>query len=109
MPSNGGRSIRERALHSVDDQIGMFDRVIEDTGLERLLEDREAKRLAKNQAGAEYQTAHDAARARLSEEAMEPGDVIRCGRFKIKMTHVEGTAVAFETSDSDRLFINPIE
>jgi uncharacterized protein YbjQ (UPF0145 family) len=109
MPEGNGRSIHERALHAVpQDQLGMFDRVIEDDALERLLEEREEKRVARLDANGEYNDADGKVKARLSEEDISAGDVLRCGRFRIKMTHTEGTAVAFETSGSDRLFITPI-
>jgi len=108
-PDGNGRSIQERAQGGVDDQLGMFDRVIEDAALEALLEDREVKRLTKSEANTAYASAHDRVKTRISEEALEPGDVIRCGRFRIKMTHVEGGAVAFETSGSDRLYIGTLD
>lgn len=106
-----GRSIQDRALHAVpEDQIGMFDRVVEDVDLERMLEEREQKRGHKADVAAEYKVADDNVKARLVQEALEPGDVIRCGRFRIKMTRTAGgTMVQFETSGSDRLFITPLE
>lgn len=108
-PDGNGRSIRERALHAVDDQLGMFDRVIEDDAFERLLEERLAKQEARSVANIAYQEIHDRVKARLGEENLEVGDVLRCGRFKIKKTRTEPTAVAFETSGSERLFITPLD
>jgi hypothetical protein len=109
MPDGNGRSIHDRALHSVaDPQEGLFDRVLEDTALERLLEEREVKRTAKSVAAVEYNAAHETVKARLSEEDLSPGDVIRCGRFRIKVTHIEGGTVSFEKSGADRLFITPM-
>ena len=107
MTEGNGRSIRERATQ--DDQLGMFDRVVEDAALEAALEDREAKRLVKAEAVSAFNSQHDRVKARLAEEALEPGQVVRCGRFRISATHVEAKAVAFETGASDRLYITPLD
>src|SRR5215468_10312696 len=105
MPSNG-RSVRDRALSAVpDQQQGMWDREIDDDRLTELLEDREAKRVTKLEAGGDYRDAHDKVKARLSEEDLQPGDVIRCGRFRIEVSPVAARSVAFDTEPTTRMNI----
>lgn len=97
------------AAAAADAQDGLFDQEIDDPSLIEALEEREKLRAAKAKATAKYTEKHDAVKARLGELNIEPGDVVRVGRFRVKKTETESRAVAFETSASTRMTITLLD
>lgn len=73
-----------------DAQDGLFDQVVEDEGLSDLLEERERRRVKAAKAKADLKEKADVVKARLDALELEPGTVVRCGRFRVKTTRVEG-------------------
>lgn len=112
MPPTGEvRSISERARQSsaVDPQDGLFDKVIEDADLEAALEERERIRLQRLEVNHAFKTADEQAKNALVDHDISAGDVVRCGRFRIKKTAIQPRQVSFDTSGSERLNIGTID
>ncbi len=92
-----------------DDQDGLFDQVVENDVLAAALERREQAKQAKNAATKAYKDAHDAAKAHIDALELEEGAVVRCGRFRLKLSAVQGRSVSFETGDTSRLSISLLD
>jgi hypothetical protein len=98
------RSISERAngsgAISTADQEEMFSREIQNEELEALLKEWEPRRLKKLTAAADFKLKDDRVKAMIADLGLEPGDVARVGRFRIKILAVNGSDVAFERASS---------
>lgn len=110
-------SVAERAANGEvvqDDQMGLFDVVLENEQLEALLERRqEAKEKLKKPAKA-YKEAHDAAKGAIAgleeyewvdPEGNEPLRA-RCGRFVFRVAPAASRHVSFDTEPSRRVTIS---
>jgi hypothetical protein len=93
----------------VDAQDGLFDQVVEDTDLEAALEERERKRVVKADATAAYKEVHESAKGKIDALDIEAGSVVRCGRFRIKVSETPSRSVSFETSASKRTTISLLD
>lgn len=109
MPETSSIQNRARSNAAVDPQDGFFDRVIEDATLAQLLNSREVARVAHSDAKATFEDAADKVKAKLAEYDLQPGDVVRCGRYRISVTRIDGGEVAFTKNASNRTSIKLIE
>jgi hypothetical protein len=96
-------------MTAVDPQDGLFDRVVEDGDLIAALEAREKANETRKNAVARYREKHDKVKGLL--EAFQLGDeeMVRVGRFRIRMRRTEGRSVSFDTSPSRRMTISLID
>jgi len=92
-----------------DDQDGLFDQVIENDLLVQALENREAAKTRKRAAASKFQDAHDSAKGMIDTLDLDDETVVRCGRFRIKLSKTAARSVAFETSGSKRLTISLLD
>ena len=79
-----------------DGQIGMDETMLEDQELEDALEER----LRRRETLAPYRIASREADGKATvevERALELGDIVRVGRFRVTREMKEGRSVAFET------------
>jgi hypothetical protein len=79
----------------------LFDQIIENNALIQALEDRQrAKDRRDRPAGerAKFQEADERARAQIAELALEPGTMVRAGRFRLRTTEVDPAHVEFDRS-----------
>lgn len=108
-PTNGsGSSVRDRArghLSSVDAQEGMFDRTIDDTGLEALLDQREDVKAKKLDANRKFKEKDDLVKARLGEFELADGEVARIGKYRIEKKQRAGGHREFDVAPGTRLNI----
>jgi hypothetical protein len=88
-----------------DDQLEFDEDVVNDAELEKALEEREKRKASRNALQAEFKEADEKAKALIAGIELEPDTTVRCGRFKITRSHVEGRSVAFETESTNRLSI----
>lgn len=96
-------------MTAVDPQQGMFDRELQDGDLIAALEEREKRRKSKKAVTAKYDEQHDKVKALLDGFNLDEGEVVRAGRFRIKITRRESQAVSFETSASRRMSISLLD
>jgi hypothetical protein len=109
-PPERGEPIRGgRHLASVDAQDGLFDQVVEDAGLEKLLRVREQKREAKSDAAAAFKTADAKVKDKLGDFELAVGEVARCGPYRIEHKRLKSRSVSFETEPSSRFAISLID
>lgn len=94
---------------AVDPQDGLFDREVEDGDLIAALEKREKAKDAKKAVTAKYREAHDKVTGMLAGFELGDEEIVRVGRFRIKMSRVEGRSVAFDTSPSRRMTISLLD
>jgi hypothetical protein len=94
---------------TVDPQEGMFDRVVEDGDLISALEEREKRRASAKTVQAKYAEAHDKAKALIDAYNIGDGEIVRAGRFRIKITRTASREVSFETSASRRMRISTLD
>jgi hypothetical protein len=94
---------------TVDPQQGMFDREFEDGDLIAALEKREKLNKTKKAAAAKYREQHDVVKGMLDGFQLGDEEIVRVGRFRIKMSRTEGRSVAFETSPSRRMTISLLD
>ena len=92
-----------------DQQIEIFEETIENTDLERVLEERETVKARRAAVGGEFKTVNDRAQSLIHELELEPDTIIRCGRFKITRRTIQARAVAFETETGERITITPFD
>jgi len=90
----------------VDPQHGMFDREVEDGDLIAALERREKTNQARKAAAAKHKEQHEKVVALLAGFELGDEEIVRAGRFRIKMSRTEGRSVSFETSPSRRMTIS---
>lgn len=86
-------------------QISIAEQVVEDDELEAALEARERAKVAAGAAQKTYREHDETAKAMIRELELEPGALVRCGRFVVATTEVAARAVAFETSPTTRITI----
>lgn len=98
---------RRKTESAVDPQEGMFDDVISNDVLEKALERRQTAREKVSKATGEYRKADEGARTLLPE--IEVDQVVRCGRFRIRVSRRSGRSVAFETEPKEVTTIGLIE
>jgi hypothetical protein len=94
---------------TVDPQEGMFDRVVEDGDLIAALEEREKRNRSRKAVTAKYKEQHDKVKALLDGFELGDEEIVRVGRFRIRMSRSEGRSVAFETSPSRRMTISLLD
>lgn len=94
---------------SVDPQQGMFDREVEDGDLIAALEKRHKTNEARKAAVAKHREAHDKAKALIDAYELGDEEIVRAGRFRIRMSRSEGRSVAFETAPSRRMTISLLD
>lgn len=94
---------------TVDHQHGMFDREVEDGDLISALEEREKRNAKRKDATAKYREQHDKVKALLDGYELGDEEIVRIGRFRIKMSRTEGRSVAFDTSPSRRMTISLLD
>lgn len=94
---------------SDDPQQGLFDRVVEDGDLISALEEREKRNKSRKAVTAKYREQHEKVVEMLAVFALGDEEVVRAGRFRIKMSRREGQSVAFETSPSRRMTISLLD
>lgn len=94
---------------SDDPRQGLFDRVMEDGDLIAALEEREKRNNSRKAVAAKYKEQHDKVKAMIDAFALGDEEVVRAGRFRIKMSRREGQSVAFETSPSRRMSISLLD
>ena len=90
------------------DQIALDERAIED---DRILTALESWTNAKAEASAASKVARDEkakAIAMLDELPLEPGEALRCGRFRITRVQRPARTVSFDTAASETLSIKLI-
>jgi hypothetical protein len=94
---------------TVDPQEGMFDRVVEDGDLISALEEREKRRKSFKALEAKYKEADERAKGLIDTYNIGDGEVVRAGRFRIKITRTASREVSFETSASRRMRISTLD
>lgn len=99
----------ENGSRDVDAQYGLFDQVIENEELEAALEEREKVNNSRKALNAKFKTADTEAKGLISALDLSADDVVRCGRFRIKLSEVAGRSVAFETDPAERLTISLLD
>jgi len=94
----------------VDPQQGMFDREVEDGDLIAALEKREKTRAAASAAKAKHTEQHDKVKAMIDAYDLGDEEVVRAGRFRIRMSRREGgTPVSFTTAPGRRKTISLLD
>jgi hypothetical protein len=92
-------------------QTAIDEELIDNQELEKLLEDREQAKGAKNEAARKFTTVDDLTKAKLKELGVsdDEGETYRyrCGRFVLTASVTEGKSVSFETAPSQRITITP--
>jgi hypothetical protein len=91
---------------SDDPRQGLFDREIEDGDLISALEEREKRNKSRKAVTAKYKEQHEKVKAMLDTYALGDEEMVRIGRFRIRMSRSDGRSVAFETSPSRRMTIS---
>jgi hypothetical protein len=91
---------------SDDPRQGLFDREIEDGDLISALEEREKRNKSRKAVTAKYKEQHEKVKAMLDAYALGDEEMVRVGRFRIRMSRSDGRSVAFETSPSRRMTIS---
>lgn len=99
----------EPAPPAGDPQDGLFDRTVDDSNLEALLDQREDLKRARKEAQAAFKETDDAVKARIAEFDLPDGEVARCGKYRIEKKATKPRSVAFETEGSSRLDIKLFE
>lgn len=94
---------------AVDPQDGLFDREVEDGDLISALEKREKLNVQRKAVTAKYKDAHDNVKGMLAGFELGDEEVVRVGRFRIKMSRTEGRSVSFDTSPSRRMTISLLD
>jgi hypothetical protein len=94
---------------TVDPQEGMFDRVVEDGDLIAALEKREKLNASRKATAAKYKEQHDVVKGMLDGFQLGDEEIVRVGRFRIKMSRTEGRSVSFDTSPSRRMTISLLD
>lgn len=102
VPTNGNGSY-------VDAQEGLFDTVIENDALEKVLEERESMRDERSAVNLKWKEATEKIKGIIAPLDVDDGGTIRCGRFRIDKTQIEPESVAFETEATSRLMIGLVE
>lgn len=110
-PTQSGSSISDRArtngaAASADYQQGLFDREVEDRGLERLLDKRAELQHELGEAKKEFKKKDDQVKARLSEFNLEAGEVARVGKYRIEIKPLAGGHREFDVAPSTRTNIS---
>lgn len=89
-------------------QASLYERTIENADLESALENRERLKRAASKASKAFREADAGARALLVDVEMSEDEPTRIGRFVLTRKTFPGRPVAFETSESERLYIRPL-
>lgn len=92
-----------------DPRQGLFDREVEDGDLISALEEREKRNKSRKAVTAKYKEQHDKVKGMLDAYQLGDEEMVRVGRFRIKMSRSEGRSVAFETSPSRRMTISLLD
>ena len=91
---------------SVDPQQGMFDREVEDGDLIAALEEREKRNNSRKAVAKRFKEQDERVKILLAGQDIEPGEVIRVGRFRVSKSERKGRSVSFDTSDSTQIRIS---
>jgi hypothetical protein len=89
-------------------QTALDEREINNAELESVLEDREVAKGKAGETRKKYTTVDEVAKDKIAALKLAEGDVVRIGRFRIKLTNIPARDVAFETSATSRLSISPV-
>lgn len=93
-----------------DIQDGLFDKVVEDELLGKALEKRQAAKDKKAKASADFKETDDVVKGKLDALDLEPGTVVRCGRFRISKSEPGAPVeVNFTRSPKPRLTISLLD
>jgi len=84
-------------------QISMDDRIVKDEELEKILEGRQELK----QSVSDYHKADKKAKDKIAKITTEMP--YRVGRFIIGKQHIEPKSVAFETGETNRITIKPVD
>lgn len=90
-------------------QDGLFDKVIDDAELAALLDERAKRNAAKKTATAKFKEKHEAAKHELEKLDLADGDVVRCGKHRIKVTRPAPREVSFTTNPNRRMTFSLLE
>jgi hypothetical protein len=100
----------EAAHVQPDPQDGLFDQVISDDLLVKALEKRHTANQDKSLAVAAFKDADDVVKGKVDALEIEPGQTVRCGRFRIaKSEPGDPVDVSFTRSPKPRLTISLLE
>jgi hypothetical protein len=97
----------KQAAAAVDPQDGLFDNVIENDVLEKALERRQTAKEKVGTDRASYKKADEAAKALLPD--IDPDQIVRCGRFRIRVIRRPARSVSFDTEEKLTTSISLIE
>lgn len=92
-----------------DPQTTIDERVVENPELEQALVDRGKLKAFAGEATKKYREQNEIVRGMVAEFALEDGQSIRVGRYRITRTPVAGRAVAFETNPTSRVTIAELD
>jgi hypothetical protein len=95
-----------RLLSAVRNQLAFDEQLVEDTALERALEERQSRKDSLNAVRKEYAEAHEQATAEIAKQELPVGKVIRVGRFRITRQDRPSRSVSFETKPSNPVRIS---
>ena len=87
-------------------QVGMDERVIEDSELEAALEERLSRKNSYSELQRQYGEADKRAKGLVEALGLSTGEVIRVGRFRIEKRATAGRAVSFETKPGSRISVS---
>ena len=93
---------------TADPQTSLYETVLENEELEKLLEKREALRVKKSDANALYVEADEKAKALIGTLDFGQDAPVRIGRFVVTRTLTKPRSVAFETESKVQLRIGTI-
>jgi hypothetical protein len=99
----------DQTRSKAQDQLGLDEKVIDDPELEEALEDREKVKAQRSALNAKFKESHGRAVDLIDELDITEDTVVRCGRFRLSVSHVDSRSVEFTTSPTDRLMINTVE
>lgn len=86
-------------------QTALDEKVIDDSELEKALDDRERAKGAKAEATSVFKTKDDVVKGKLDDLGLEVGQVARIGRFRIEKRQTESSHVEFERGGGEKLSI----
>lgn len=90
-------------------QTAIDERVVENAELEQALVDRGKLKAFAGEAAKKYREQDELVRGMVAEFALEDGQSIRVGRYRISRTTVAARKVAFETNPTSRLTIAELD
>lgn len=94
---------------TLDQQESLIDKPLDDATLEAALESRQAAKERRREVNAEFKVADENAKHELERFELAPGEVGRCGRFRIENKQVAPRSVSFETELAERLNIKLVD